>query len=172
MKRDNVWTNGTKDRIPNKNSPKSDTAEYTAAEEWTRNMPTHIPDDIKGPTTSRTAAPAIDKSEKEYNFENVTKTGPSASEIAEESSPKKTSASKQDTAKTSEVTGVDIEEGKKAVEEAKKEAKAQNEAAKAEAAKAKAEAQAEAKKIAENAAKAEKVSKEADAKSEESQSGE
>ena len=96
MKRDNVWTNGTKSRISGKSSgsKEGETAEYTASEEWTRNMPSHIPDDIKGPTTSRTAAPSIDGSEKEYNFGNVTKSGPSAGEIAEASTPKKTSVTK------------------------------------------------------------------------------
>ena len=37
-----------------------------------------VPDDIKGPTTSRTAAPAIDGTEREYKFDNVTSSGPSA----------------------------------------------------------------------------------------------
>jgi hypothetical protein len=36
----------------------------------------------------------MDGSEKEYKFDNVTKSGPSASEIADAYEPKKTSASK------------------------------------------------------------------------------
>ena len=153
MKRDNVWTNGTKDRIPNDKKAEKGTkteGEYTEAEDWTRNMPTHIPDDIKGPTTSRTAAPSIDGTNKEYKFENTTKSGPSASDIAEESAPKK-AASKEETTKATAVAGVDIEASRKASEEAKKQAKADEAAVKEQAAKAKAEADAEAKAKAEKA---------------------
>jgi hypothetical protein len=46
MKRDNVWTNGTKSRISSKSSSEKDTPEYSSSEEWTRNMPSHILDDI------------------------------------------------------------------------------------------------------------------------------
>ena len=141
MVRDNVWTNGTKDRISNGNKI-SGTPEYTAAEEWTRSMPGHIPDDIMGPTTSRTAAPAIDGVEKSYNFEdkNVTMKGPSKSEIAETIAPKKTTVTKKETETASAAAGVDIDAEIKADKKKAEEAKAEAASAKAEAAKAKAEA--------------------------------
>ena len=145
MKRDNVWTNGTKARISGGKSAsgggKSSDGGFTDAEQWTRNMPSHIPDDIKGPTTSRTAAPAIDGIEREYKFDNVTSSGPSAKQIADESEPKKV-VSKKESTKATEASGVDIDAGVKQQERAKEEKKAEAKAAKAEAAKSKAESDA------------------------------